>query len=54
MSDDDSDFGLSRTLPESCNGKGSGNSKQMKDSIIKYSLKDEFCKESLNDWMLEK
>lgn len=29
------DFGLSRTLPESCIGKGSGNTKRMRDSIIK-------------------
>ena len=30
------DFGLSRTLPESLIGKGSGNSKRMRDSIIKH------------------
>lgn len=29
------DFGLSRSLPESCIGKGSGNSKRMRDSILK-------------------
>jgi serine/threonine protein kinase len=29
------DFGLSRTLPESCVGKGSGNSKRVRDSIRK-------------------
>ena len=29
------DFGLSRSLPESCVGKGSGNSKRMRDSILR-------------------
>jgi serine/threonine protein kinase len=32
------DFGLSRSLPESCIGKGSGNSKRMRDSILKANL----------------
>lgn len=32
------DFGLSRTLPQSCLGKGSGNSKRMRDSIIKSGI----------------
>ena len=41
------DFGLSRTLPESCIGKGSGNTKRMRDSIIKQSLKDDICEEKL-------
>jgi mitogen-activated protein kinase 1/3 len=27
------DFGLARTLPESCIGQGSGNSKRMRDCI---------------------
>lgn len=35
------DFGLSRTLPESCIGKGSGNTKRVRDSIIKQQLKDD-------------
>ena len=30
------DFGLARTLPESLLGKGSGNSKRMRDSITKH------------------
>lgn len=29
------DFGLSRTLPESCTGKGSGNTRRIRDSVIK-------------------
>lgn len=32
------DLGLSRTLPKSCIGKGSGNSKRMRDSILKSDL----------------
>ena len=31
------DFGLSRTLPESCIGKGSGNTKRIRDSIFKLN-----------------
>jgi hypothetical protein len=33
------DYGLSRTLPECCVGQGSGNSKRMRDSILKSKLK---------------
>ena len=29
------DFGLSRTMPDSCIGKGSGNTKRVRDSIMK-------------------
>lgn len=36
------DFGLSRTLPETCIGKGSGNTKRMRDSIMKQSLKNDY------------
>ena len=34
------DFGLSRSLPESCVGKGSGNSKRMRDSILKQRIQN--------------
>lgn len=39
------DFGLARTLPESCIGKGSGNTKRVRDSIINQQLKDN-CSEA--------
>lgn len=32
------DYGLARTLPESCLGRGSGNTKRVRDSIIKQQL----------------
>lgn len=32
------DFGLARTLPESCLGQGSGNTKRMRDSILKSKI----------------
>lgn len=32
------DFGLSRSMPESCIGKGSGNTKRLRDSILKSKL----------------
>ena len=35
------DFGISRTLPDSLQGKGSGNSKRIRDSIIKHNLKSD-------------
>ena len=34
------DFGQSRTLPKSCVGKGSGNSKRMRDYIMKSDLSE--------------
>jgi serine/threonine protein kinase len=43
------DFGLSRTLPESCIGKGSGNSKRMRDSILKANLHNITDEKELND-----
>ena len=32
------DFGISRTLPDSCIGKGSGNTKRVRDSILNTNL----------------
>lgn len=32
------DFGISRTLPECCFGKGSGNTKRVRDSILNTNL----------------
>ena len=32
------DFGLARSLPESCIGQGSGNTKRMRDSIMKSNV----------------
>jgi serine/threonine protein kinase len=32
------DFGLARTMPDSLTGKGSGNTKRIRDSIIKQQL----------------
>lgn len=34
------DFGLSRTLPDSITCQGSGNSKRIRDSIVKKNLKE--------------
>lgn len=36
------DFGLSRTMPPSCIGKNSGNSKRLRDSILKSKLCQKF------------
>lgn len=34
------DFGLARTLPQSCLGSGSGNSKRVRDAILKYKIRE--------------
>eukprot|EP00356_Strombidium_inclinatum_P015221 CAMPEP_0170483292 /NCGR_PEP_ID=MMETSP0208-20121228/2987_1 /TAXON_ID=197538 /ORGANISM="Strombidium inclinatum, Strain S3" /LENGTH=136 /DNA_ID=CAMNT_0010756271 /DNA_START=431 /DNA_END=841 /DNA_ORIENTATION=+ len=41
------DFGLARTLPDSCIGQGSGNSKRMRDSILKSQLMQTSGEEAL-------
>ena len=35
------DFGLARTLPESLIGKGSGNTKRVRDSILKHNMSED-------------
>ena len=35
------DFGLSRSLPESCFGSGSGNTKRIRDAILKNAIKED-------------
>ena len=34
------DFGLARSLPQSCLGSGSGNSKRVRDAILKYKIRE--------------
>jgi mitogen-activated protein kinase 1/3 len=41
------DFGLSRTLPESCIGSGSGNSRRIRESIRKNKLGKNFSSEEI-------
>lgn len=48
------DFGLSRSLPESCVGKGSGNSKRMRDSILRSHLADKTGKHALREAISKK
>lgn len=48
------DFGLSRTLPESCIGKGSGNSKRMRDSILKSNLNHNFSEKEIKNVISKK
>jgi serine/threonine protein kinase len=35
------DFGLSRALPKSCFGQGSGSTKRIRDSIVKMKYKEQ-------------
>jgi serine/threonine protein kinase len=48
------DFGLARSLPESCIGKGSGNSKRVRDSIHKQQLDDEGSNEKIKKVIAKK
>ena len=48
------DFGLSRTLPNSCVGKGSGNSKRMRDSILKADLQNLTKEKELREVIAQK
>jgi len=41
------DFGLSRTLPNSCFGEGSGSTKRIRDSIVKMRYKDKIDDETI-------
>jgi mitogen-activated protein kinase 1/3 len=43
------DFGLARTLPESLIGKGSGNSKRVRDSVMKYDIDDNVIKGQIKE-----
>ena len=41
------DFGLSRSLPESCVGKGSGNTKRVRDAMLRFNLGEKYTKETI-------
>ena len=41
------DFGYSRTLPESCFGKGNGSTKRIRDSIVKMKYKEKFDEKTI-------
>lgn len=36
------DFGLARSLPESCVGKGSGNTKRIRDAMLRFNLSSKY------------
>lgn len=48
------DFGISRTLPESCLGKGSGNSKRIRDSILKHGMRSELSDRQIKKMVIKK
>ena len=48
------DFGLSRSMSESCVGKGSGNSKRLRDSIHKSKLNQQYDQKELCDVISKK
>ena len=41
------DFGLSRSLPESCIGKGSGNTKRVRDAMLRFNLGEKYSQENI-------
>ena len=48
------DFGLSRSLPESCVGKGSGNSKRIRDAMLRFNLSDKYTEENIRGQIHQK
>lgn len=48
------DFGISRTLPESCIGQGSGCSKRIRDSIGQQNLAEKYSEEQLKQVICSK
>ena len=43
------DFGLGRSLPKSCMGKGSGNSKRVRDAVHRYKLETSHSEQSIRN-----
>lgn len=48
------DFGIARSLPESCIGQGSGGTKRVRDSIRKLSLSNKYTDDQLKDMIAQK
>ena len=48
------DFGLARTLPESILGKGSGNTKRIRDSILKHNMAKDLNEKSIRKMIVKK
>ena len=48
------DFGISRTLPESMLGSGSGNSKRVRDSIVKSKMQANGDSQSIKNMISKK
>ena len=47
------DFGLSRTLPETLIGKGSGNTKRVRDSVMKHQVSEDILKAQITGKLLK-
>ena len=48
------DFGLARSLPKSCMGKGSGNSKRVRDAVHRYKLETSHSEQSIRNQISQK
>ena len=48
------DFGLSRTLPQSCVGKGSGNTKRIRDALLRFNLRENYTEQNIRQQIHQK
>ena len=43
------DFGLARSLPESAVGKGSGNTKRIRDAMLRFNLSSKYTEQNIRE-----
>lgn len=48
------DFGLARSLPESCVGKGSGNTKRIRDAMLRFNLSSKYTEQNIREQIHQK
>lgn len=48
------DFGLSRSLPQSCFGKGSGNTKRIRDALLRFNLRENYSEQNIREQIHQK
>jgi mitogen-activated protein kinase 1/3 len=48
------DFGLSRSLPQSCFGKGSGNTKRIRDALLRFNLREKYSEQNIREQIHQK
>lgn len=48
------DFGLSRSMPQSCFGKGSGNTKRIRDALLRFNLRGKYSEQNIREQIHQK